>query len=289
MPCNRIILTLALMTLCLSSLGGTRRALVIGIGEYEDPAWVLINGDKDVEMVVDMLRDNDFRDIVTLVGKRATKSAIVREFEALTGRCAEGDTVYIHFSGHGQRMTDIDGDEEDGWDESWIPYDAYRKYCDKDRGEKHLCDDEIGESLLHIRKKVGESGLIAVVVDACHAGDSTRKPGKSGVVVRGVYDNFIIPGKHRANKRKQPMEEWLTLSSCLDYQLNQEHPDGHGKLTLALYKLWPKMYGIDNDAMVRMLYEYFQRSDVRGKYPQTPVLTGRVELDRFSAIFKQRD
>ncbi len=289
MPCNRIILTLALMTLCLSSLGGTRRALVIGIGEYEDPAWVRINGDKDVEMVEAMLRDNDFRDIVTLVGKMATKSAIVREFEALTGRCAEGDTVYIHFSGHGQRMTDIDGDEEDGWDESWIPYDAYRKYCDKDRGEKHLCDDEIGELLLHIRKKVGESGLIAVVVDACHAGDSTRKPGKSGGVVRGVYDNFIIPGKHRTNKRKQQQEEWLTLSSCLDYQLNQEHPDGHGKLTLAIYKLWPRMHCIGNDAMMRMLYEYFQRSDVRGKYPQTPVLTGRVERDRFSAIFKQRD
>lgn len=289
MPCNRIILMLALMTLCLSSIGGTRRALVIGIGEYEDPAWVRINGDKDVEMVVDMLKDNDFRDIVTLVGKRATKSVIVREFENLAERCAEGDTVYIHFSGHGQRMTDIDGDEEDGWDESWIPYDAYRKYCDKDRGEKHLCDDEICGSLMNIRKKVGACGMIAVVVDACHAGDSTRKPDKSGGVVRGVYGNFIIPGKHRTHKRKQPQEEWLTLSSCLDYQLNQEHPDGHGKLTWALYKLWPRMYGMNNDAMMRMLYEYFQRSDVRGKYPQTPVLTGRVERDRFSAIFKQRD
>lgn len=284
---GRITLTLLLMTLCLSSLAGTRRALVIGVGTYEDPAWIRINGDRDVRLVVDMLGRNDYRDITTLTDKNATKSAIVKEFETLAERCAEGDTIYIHFSGHGQRMTDIDGDEEDGWDESWIPYDAYRKYCDKDHGEKHLCDDEIGVLLTHIRKKVGESGLIAVVVDACHAGDSTRKPGKSGVVVRGVYDNFIIPGKHRANKRKQPMEEWLTLSSCLDYQLNQEHPDGHGKLTLALHTLWPKMRGLDNETLVRTLDAYYQRSDVKGRYPQSPVLTGEMDKRRFSEIFKR--
>lgn len=153
MLCNRITLTLLLLTLCLSSLAGTRRALVIGVGTYEDPEWIRINGDKDVKLVVDMLKLNIFHDIATLTQKEATKSAIVKEFKALAERCAEGDTVYIHFSGHGQRMTDIDGDEEDGWDESWIPYDAYRKYSGKDQGEKHLCDDEIGVLLMNIRKR----------------------------------------------------------------------------------------------------------------------------------------
>lgn len=286
MLCNRITLTLLLMILCLSSLAGTRRALVIGIGEYEDPAWVRINGDMDVTLVVDMLKPNGFRDIVTLTQKEAAKSAIVKEFTALAERCSEGDTVYIHFSGHGQRMTDIDGDEEDGWDESWIPYDAYRKYCDQDHGEKHLSDDEVGVLLMNIRKKVGVSGLIAVVVDACHAGDSTRKPEKDTSVRRGVYDNFIIPGKHRANKRKQLPEKWLTLSSCLDYQLNQEHPDGHGKLTRALHTLWPEMKGLDNESLVRMLDAYYQRSDVKGRYPQSPVLTGEVRKRGFSEIFR---
>ena len=261
--------------------------MVIGIGTYEDPEWVRINGDKDVTLVVYMLKQNCFHDIVTLEQKEAVKSAIVREFEALVERCSEGDTIYIHFSGHGQRMTDTDGDEEDGWDESWIPYDAYRKYCDKDHGEKHLSDDEVGELLMNIRKKVGESGLVAVVVDACHAGDSTRKPEKDTSVRRGVYDNFIIPGKHRANKRKQIPERWLTLSSCLDYQLNQEHPDGHGKLTRALHTLWPEMKGLDNEALVRMLGSYYQRRDVKGKYPQLPVLTGETDKRRFSEIFKR--
>lgn len=279
---------LILLTLHLPSLAGTRRALAIGIGTYEDPAWVRINGDKDVRPVVDMLKLNDFNDITTLTQTEATKSAIVGEFKALAERCAAGDTVYIHFSGHGQRMTDIDGDEEDGWDESWIPYDAYRKYCDKDHGERHLCDDEIGKSLMNIRKKVGESGLIAVVVDACHAGDSTRKPEKDTCVRRGVYDNFIIPGRHKPGKRRRLPEKWLALSSCLDYQLNQEHPDGHGKLTRAICTLWPEMRGMDNDTLVRTLDAYYQRSDVKGKYPQTPVLTGETDNRCFSEIFKRQ-
>lgn len=286
MLCDRTVLILLLMTLCLSSLAGTRRALVIGIGTYEDLEWIRINGDKDVRMVVDMLKLNRFQDIATLTQNEAAKSAIVKEFESLAERCAEGDTVYVHFSGHGQRMTDLDGDETDGWDESWIPYDAYRKYCDKDHGEKHLCDDEIGALLMNIRRKVGESGFVAVVVDACHAGDSTRKPEKSCGVVRGVYDNFIIPGKHRTGKRKQLPEKWLTLCSCLDYQLNQEHPDGHGKLTRALCSLWPKMRGMDNDTLVRTIDAYYQRSDVKGRYPQSPVLTGEVDKHCFSEIFK---
>ena len=86
MLCNRITLTLLLLTLCLSSLAGTRRALVIGVGTYEDPEWIRINGDKDVKLVVDMLKLNIFHDIATLTQKEATKSAIVKEFKALAER-----------------------------------------------------------------------------------------------------------------------------------------------------------------------------------------------------------
>lgn len=282
----RDLLILSLLTCCCLAFAGERRALVIGIGTYEDPAWDRINGDKDVALVVDALRRNGYSDITTLVGEQATKRAIVSRFEALAQICGKGDTVCIHFSGHGQRMTDIDGDEDDGWDESWIPYDAFRRYCERDRGERHLCDDEIGELLTHIRKRIGVSGVIAVIVDACHSGDSTRKPGKGTGIVRGVYDNFIIPGDHGKRRRRKIVEDWLTLSSCLDYQLNQEHPDGCGKLTMALCSLWPELKGSDNETFLRKLEAYYQRSGVKGKYPQSPALTGRTGKDNISLIFR---
>ena len=60
----------------------TRRALVIGLGKQEDPAWQKINGDKDVPLVTEMLGRAGFnnRHIRTLVNEQATKAAIVHAF-----------------------------------------------------------------------------------------------------------------------------------------------------------------------------------------------------------------
>ena len=110
-----------LMCLCigwmfcpLSAAGLTRRALVIGLGEQQDKAWSKINGDRDVPMVQQMLRRSGFSDIRTLVNQQATKAGIVRALQTLGSDCQAGDVVYVHFSGHGQQMTDLNGDETDG-------------------------------------------------------------------------------------------------------------------------------------------------------------------------------
>lgn len=123
----------------------TRRALVIGIGQQEDGAWKKIYGDRDVPYVERMLRDAGYKsgNIHRLVNCQAAKGVIVEAFGLLEARAECGDIVYVHFSGHGQQMIDLHNDEPDGLDECWIPYDAYRKPCNKDRGEKHLTDDEV--------------------------------------------------------------------------------------------------------------------------------------------------
>lgn len=278
---------LLLSALCLCSFAGTRRALVIGIGEYEDPAWGRIHGDRDAGAVAGMLRENGFRDLFVLVGREATKAAIVAQFELLAGCCETGDTVYVHFSGHGQLVTDVDGDESDGWDESWVPYDAYRKYSPRDRGERHLVDDEINHLLTSVRERIGEDGLIAVSVDACHAGDSTRRSGQNSIV-RGVYDGFVIPSSGRCRTAAR-REYWLTLSACRDYQLNQELPDGSGRLSAALCTLAAELCGLENDELLAKISEFYNRNGARSRLPQAPIMTGETDIRRFSDIFVKRD
>lgn len=299
------VAVLLLNLLCLDVSAGTRRALVVGIGEYEDAAWSRIHGDRDAEAVVEILARCGFGDIVSLVGRAAVKAAVVREFRDLASRCSRGDTVYVHFSGHGQLMTDLDGDEADGWDESWVPYDACRKYCDRDRGERHLSDDEVGELLDAIRERIGDEGVILVVVDACHAGDSTRRPSSEGApVVRGVYDPFVIPlggktgidcgkadsgwtaSKNGGARRKKLPERWLTLSACKDYQLNQELPSGTGRLTAALLSLEGGLEGLDNEDVLRRINVFYNLAEHRPRYPQTAVMTGQTELVRISEILR---
>ena len=259
----------------------TKRALVIGIGEQADKRWAKINGDKDVPLVQQMLQKVGYTDIRTLVNKQATKAGIVSAFKKLTAQCATGDIVYIHFSGHGQQVTDVNGDEgkKDGWDEAWVPYDAYLKYDEKRyKGEKHLIDDELNLLLTDICNKIGDSGKLLVVVDACHSGDSSRGD-DIDETVRGVKDEFIIPIKQSGTARKAP-EQWLTLSACKDYQLNQEMKNPKaGKLTYALYTLSEK-----GSVTIEAVQMFMQRN--RGRYAQTPQQTGETSKYKISDFLR---
>lgn len=274
-----IVVVSIFFSLCLQAQ--SKRALVIGLGEYEDSSWSTIHGDKDVPIIVEMLQHHKYGDIKTLVNKQATKKQIVSEFQKLAKRCRAGDIVYIHFSGHGQRMTDIDGDEEDGLDEAWIPYDGYLLYGNKDCGEKHLVDDEIGLLLTNIRSRIGRTGRILVAVDACHSGDSSRDISKEWV--RGTERKFVIPiNPTLVSKKEKAPEYWLTLSACKSYQSNTELPDGYGKLSYGLYKHKESLSRLSNDQLIQLIKSFMDEN--RKSLPQTPVLTGQAGYEIFNVF-----
>lgn len=273
--------------MCLLPMRGeTRRALVIGLGKQLDKSWGKINGDKDVPLVTGMLKANGFTDITTLVNEQATKAGIENAFRTLAKRSKEGDIVYIHFSGHGQLMTDLNGDEQDKLDEGWIPYDAYKKYCGNDRGEKHLNDDEISIYMQNIRNKIGRKGTLAVIVDACHSGDSTRDINNNdSVTIRGVYDIFEIPVK-KSYLSPTLSESWLTLSACKDYQLNQEY-NGYGKLTYILTSEWKNFIGLSDLEIYDIINDTMQSRKYKGALVQSPHLSGTVG-NVLAKIFKRK-
>ncbi|MBO4403579.1 MAG: caspase family protein [Bacteroidales bacterium] len=262
-----------------------KRALIIGLGEQEDSQWAKINGDKDVPFVQKMLKSVGYADIRTLVNRQATKAAMVSAFKKMSDDCFPGDTVYVHFSGHGQQVTDVNGDEEDGWDEAWIPYDACLTYGEKDKGEKHLIDDEINRLLTNIRDKIGDEGKLLVVVDACHSGGSSRGGRQDdleeGVVVRGAGDDFVIPCATKTKTTHTPApERWITLSACKDFQLNQEISKPQvGKLTYALY-----MTALRGKVTFQKIEDFMIQYS--GRLPQTPVLTGDTINYKISDFLK---
>lgn len=291
----RWLLLLVIELSCLNITSQTRRALIIGIGKQEDVSWGKINGDMDVPIVKDMLTNSGYqnKNIITLVNQQATKSAIMDAFTLLIKACRLNDIVYIHFSGHGQRVTDIDGDEEDGWDESWIPYDAYRDYCVQDRGEKHLIDDEIYQLLFEIKGKIGANGKILVVADACHSGGSSYSYMNNSlkdiltkyeifcrdIVIRGISTPFKIPFKRVSKKIKKP-EQWLMLSACKSFEFNQElSKPCVGILSYALY-LASKRGRVE----MHKIEDFIRKN--KGPYPQTPILIGETEKYNISDVLK---
>ncbi len=257
----------------------THRALVFGLGKQEDSRWGKIHGDNDVYYVVRMLQDMGYTDIRTLKNEEATKRGMVQAMLDLASRCNKGDVVYIHYSGHGQLMTDLNGDESfkwnnshAQWDESWIPYDAYMTYGPKDRGEKHFSDDEVAKFLQVIRLRIGRKGQLTIVVDACHSGDATC--GENDECVRGIDIKFSIPKKVGTAVEKPRTEMWQTISACQPYELCTELKDKQvGKLTFALYSMGRKVQAKNNEELEQLLRAFMDKN--KGRLPQTPMVSGK--------------
>ena len=261
-----------------------RHALLIGIGQYEDVRWSRIHGDTDLDYARELVGMNGFSDIRMLRNAVATKQAIVSAFGALEEDCRAGDKVYVHFSGHGQQITDLDGDEMNGYDEAWIPYDAKPSFAKGVyEGENHLVDDEVNRMLARIKRKIGPSGRILVVVDACHSGTSTREPGDT-TVARGIDKKFEIPGKKA--RRKSPAEEnWITISACQSYQVNWEMTDpAVGKLTWCLYRLRSHLGSLSNQSLKASILRIMQENP--GPLGQTPEMTGCTDTESVKDLFQ---
>ena len=273
------IITYLLLLLSLSVTAQTKRALVIGLGEQQDKAWNKINGDKDVPLVQTMLKSAGFKSVTTLVNRQATKTAIIGAFRKMAASCKQGDVVYIHYSGHGQQITDVHNDERDGLDECWIPYDACRKASATYHGEKHLTDDELNVYLNAIRNKIGAKGKLLVVIDACHSGDGTR--GEDDEIVRGVEDTLVVDSQNARGlyetfeaiksffmgdngkeniiniKAKPLAERWITISACRSDQVNFEmKKPAVGKLTYALWTEQKKSEKVSNEEFIRRIRKF---------------------------------
>jgi uncharacterized caspase-like protein len=81
-------------------------------------------------------------------------------------RTHPGDTIFLFFSGHGERGPDENGDEEDKLDEYLVPYDAVP-------GQYHtmIVDDEFARWLREL-----DGRNIVILLDSCFSGDATKGP-----------------------------------------------------------------------------------------------------------------
>lgn len=233
-----LVFCLALTFMVQSMTAQTKRALVVGISAYEQSghnAWATIHGANDAELIVPILKGQGFK-TTKICNQAATAQRIRRGLNDLALACKQGDVVYIHFSGHGQPFEDLDGDEEDGWDEAIVPYDAQMLYDKKAyKGQNHITDDELHAYLQRIRKAVGTRGYVCVVIDACHSGGSSRGEEEAEddeQFVRGTRRGFSPNGKEfrpRINvsgsfhiPRVSGLSDVTVLEACRSYQSNYE-------------------------------------------------------------------
>lgn len=253
--------------------GQSRHALLIGIGDYpEDSGWNKIHGNNDISIIKPTLIRQGFHEdaIFQLLDSAATKKNILKALDVFAARLRSGDVAYIHFSGHGQQVSDLNGDEEDGFDEAWIPYDAKKKYeVGVYEGNNHLTDDELNAIFTRLRVRVGAKGKIIVIADACHSGSGSRGLPDSDVFVRGTGDKFILPRQNSNIMKKPEPAEWLFVAACKPYQSNYEYrtPEGdyYGVLS---YIIANEQKQFDICKYNELLLEWSKSMSEKSKYPQ---------------------
>lgn len=218
---------------------GTKRALLVGISDYgnamEDPnKWANISGANDILLLSPLFIEHGYS-VTSLVDRQATHAGITAALEKLANDSKKGDTVYVHFSMHGQPFEDLNGDEEDGWDEALIPVDAEMLYTEGVyEGKNHLLDDELEVYFNSIRNKLGPEGQLVVILDACHSGTASRGDDDH---IRGTREGFTRSGKDYTPDRTQETNDYFTVASakgqapvtfieaCRSYQVNREVRD----------------------------------------------------------------
>ena len=254
---NRITLILAMMMMFpIMGNAQRKRALMIGISNYRTNGyrvWQNIHGAEDIALLTPELKKKGFS-VLSLTNESATYKGIIKAINDFIMKSRKGDTVYLHFSCHGQPVEDgLNGmvkDETDGWDESLVPIDAGKVYSAAYKGERHITDDELNGYITLLRKKIGPAGMLCVAMDACHAGNMERDDFET---TRGTNEGLTSNPRNRYNpsdmaKRSKPVQSpelapVLFIEACESNQRNQEiifQGNEYGALSFNIWQMLSK-------------------------------------------------
>lgn len=153
---------------------GKKKAVLIGVS-YNDGEDMLQGTVTDVRNATSMLKNYyGFKDSEILIlmekshsrfsfmqrnRKEPTRENILEGMRWLVNDSEEGDFLFFLFSGHGTTVEDLDGDEDDCWDEAIVPVDS------EENGV--IVDDEMYDVMV---KNVAKGARLFAVFDCCFSG-----------------------------------------------------------------------------------------------------------------------
>jgi len=215
------------------AVGGTKRALLIGINYYSDPVNQLSGCINDIKNFKDLLI-NKFGykpENITMLSDdqdaahMPTKKNILDNMNRIVAQLLPGDTFFIEYSGHGGNVKSNDSDEDNnpdtpGQDDCLYPCDF------NDNGI--IVDDDLKANLVN---KIPQGAKLVCIFDCCHSGSALDLPflWKQS----GEFYNVSSLDKQSDN--------CILISGCKDNQTsadswNSERKEAGGALSMMLIK-----------------------------------------------------
>jgi hypothetical protein len=185
------------------------RALIVGVSNYQylDPSKHLSAPKNDVKEFEELLLKRGVKKgNMTLIAdgisaQNPTRQNIMDALRALTDHSKPGDFAIVYFSGHGsyqpdQPEGDPRHDEEDGYDQVFLPYDVEPTPPQLNSKEikNAIIDDELGEFADAIR---GKGVDLWFILDSCYSGTGLRASGQ-------FHDKKVEPSDLGVRVEKAP-------------------------------------------------------------------------------------
>jgi len=295
-----------LMFLSVTAISQQKLALIVAVGEYPPESRLRpIASVNDVKFIKAALLKNGFeeKNIDTLINEKATKKNIIDRLNELSAKANQDDIVMIHFGCHGQQIRDqktpeLGKDEDDGYDEALLPYDAKGFYNPvKYRGENHLRDDELNVLLTDIRKKIGRDGSLLVLIDACHSGTGTRAddfPSSRGEPVpfpdpENPYDPSAISDINEKGTffdyNSDSVSNMVVISGSGPHQENKQMLVNYEEVGSLSYSFYKAMNELPEAADYGLMFQKI-KTYIRFVIPdQYPVIEGKTNQLVFSGKY----
>jgi hypothetical protein len=217
-----------------------RRALCVGINNFENYSNEALRGcvadANDMKALLIKWYKFTPENIITLTDRQATKANIMQRLTEMVDGAKKGKYNYIVFSlsTHGTQVLDTSGDEPDGLDEAFCPYDlaSAGDFWDP----KHIIiDDELYDLFAQVPKNV----LVEVFLDTCHSGTGIRVVGiKPRLMPQpSIKARRIVEARSRARRYKPLLDQGkgitnqILWAACKSDQFSNdaEIPRGSGR------------------------------------------------------------
>ncbi|KAF9907852.1 Ca(2+)-dependent cysteine protease [Linnemannia zychae] len=293
----------------LSNCTGRKRALLIGINYFRQKSELrgCIN---DVRNIKAFIRRFGFReeDSVTLTDDQAdptripTRANIISAMQWLVRDARPNDSFFLHFSGHGGQTADLDGDEDDGNDNTIYPVDHQRAGV--------IVDDMMHDILV---KPLPAGCRLTAIMDCCHSGSaldlpftySTSGQLKDQNVLQGVGSGIMGAGmsylrgdlggvmnslggigkkigrpgnRQRIVQTKSSPSDCIMFSGCKDNQTSADASEaGFGMTGAMTFSFITALTANPHQTYLQLLNSI--RDILRAKYSQKPQLSSSHPVD----------
>jgi len=232
-----------------------------------------------------------------------TKANILRAMHWLVKDAQPNDSLFFHYSGHGGQTKDLDGHEDDGYDEVIYPVDF------KQAG--HIVDGDLHEIMV---RPLPPGCRLTAIFDSCHSGSCLDLPyiystegvikepnllaeagqgllgagmsymrGDVGGALKGVFAlgksvmNQNSGARERTKQSKTSPADVVMWSGCKDSQTSADTSEA-GRATGAMsYAFIAALTKYPQQSYVQLLNTI--RDELRGRYDQKPQLSASHPMD----------